>query len=581
MLHRAEMKQTDTDQRGMALPQDMHSDSVSTPPRTDNSTPGTGLMSLVDKLLSATLAPAAQDVLQSTIGEVVRVLGAEHAVVMLSGDDSSMRVGAGHRLDADDIMQPRPHIAHVLCTQAIEKGTPIHITDARHNEQCAGEPSVSEYNIQSLLCVPIVGQRQPIGAIYVDRTAKLTAFVEADLQVFSLCAGMIALALESGRRHDVGLRLKQYFDSVIRHMSIGVIVLDARGRILTINAAALEIFDLDKGKIRTAEDEGEATNFLDTLPDDEQQRWQSLINFVLSTENDVCEPRFYLRSRYLEKTLSLRMSPVPNLPDSGDGIVMAVEDVTDKVTAEQYIILSEKLVARGEMAASVGHQLNNHLSIIANNAELMSLNVGKQKYDKVQFNCRSIVDNVFKIKQFVESLTDLSRPEPEYISYDIRHLIDDLLFSLRMHPRYKVVSFTIDLSDQIPFLEMDVGQIQQVLMNLLDNASDAIEERAAAVGTDSAAFKRAITITATFDKKSDTAAISVTDNGAGMSGDTLGRVFTLHFTTKRGGHGLGLYNCRLIAQQHGGELRVTSAQGQGSTFTLTLPRLQRKARKTI
>jgi signal transduction histidine kinase len=579
MVHRAHMKQTDTNSRGVLLPQGVHIDPADASSRSGDTTPA-AVLSLMGKLSDASSSPRDQSVTQIALAEIVRLLGAEHGLIVLADSDSMLQVNAGYRLDGGDIEQPRPHVALAICSQAIDSGKPVHITEARQDERCAGESSVNEYNLQSILCAPILVRQEAVGAIYIDRTAAKPVFLDSELQMLSLCAGLIAFAVDNARREDWSLHLKRYFDSVIGRMPVGVAVLGARGQILTINSAALEIFDLDREKIRTADDDGELTRFLDTLPDDEQRRWQTLINSVLSTGNEISEPRFYLRSRYLEKTLSLKMVSTPNLPGCGDGIIIVVEDVTEKVTAEQYIILSEKLVARGEMAASVGHALNNYLSVIANNAELMSLNVGKQKYDKVQFNCRSIVDNVFKIKQFVESLADHSKPEPEYISYDIRHLIDDLLFSLRMRPRFKVVHFTIDLSDRIPYLEIDVGQIQQVLMNLLDNASDAIEERAAGDTTDAAAFKRSITITASYDKKTDLASMSVTDNGIGMSADTMGRVFTLHFTTKRGGHGLGLYNCRLIAQQHGGELRVTSSLGEGSTFTLTLPRLQRKARKT-
>jgi signal transduction histidine kinase len=253
---------------------------------------------------------------------------------------------------------------------------------------------------------------------------------------------------------------------------------------------------------------------------------------------------------------------------------MAIEDITEKVTMEQYVILSEKLVARGAMAASVAHELNNYLSIIANNAELMSVNIEREKYDKVRFNAKSITDNIFKIKKFVDNLMDFSKPEPEYISYDIKHLIDDLLFSLQIQPRFKLVHFTIDLADDIPSVEMDVGQVQQVLLNLLNNASDAIEDRATNEDSDPSTFKREISIHASFDRQTDKLSVGIKDNGVGMSQDTLSKIFNLHFTTKKGGHGLGLYNCKAIVEQHGGVLTVSSEAGNGTTFTMILPRIQ-------
>jgi signal transduction histidine kinase len=193
----------------------------------------------------------------------------------------------------------------------------------------------------------------------------------------------------------------------------------------------------------------------------------------------------------------------------------------------------------------------------------------------VKFNSKSIVDNVFKMKRFVDSLMDFARPDTEYISYDIRHLIDDLLFSLRIQARFKLINFTIELPELLPNIEIDVGQIQQVLMNLLNNSADALEERAVAMEAEGKEFERRISIGARFDDKREVLILEVGDNGAGMSEQTLSKIFNLHFSTKKGGHGLGLHNCKKIVEQHGGELTPTSKEGEGTTFTLVLPRLHK------
>jgi signal transduction histidine kinase len=404
-------------------------------------------------------------------------------------------------------------------------------------------------------------------------------FLRSDLYLFELYAQMVSNALHNANVYDQIVRLQEYSDSVVANSPVGIVVINARGRILTINSVALEIFDLDKDKIHDLRDPHNQTMLLDTLSESEQPRWQSMINLVLSTGEELSESRFYHHTPYLEKVLSLKISPQTNLPDGGDGLIMAMEDITEKVTMEQYVILSEKLVARGEMAASVAHELNNYLSIIANNAELMGVNIDRQKYEKVRFNAKSITDNVFKIKRFAENLMDFSKPEPEYITYDIKHLIDDLLFSLQIQPRFKLVHFTIDMPDNCPPVEMDVGQIQQVLLNLLNNASDAIEERATSQGGNPADFKREIEICTSHSSSDRTLTVSISDNGVGMSQETLDRIFNLHFTTKKGGHGLGLYNCQAIIEQHGGTLKAKSEPGRGTTFTLTLPETQSRSHR--
>jgi len=169
---------------------------------------------------------------------------------------------------------------------------------------------------------------------------------------------------------------------------------------------------------------------------------------------------------------------------------------------------------------------------------------------------------------------DFSRPETVYINYDLKTVIDDVLFSLRIQPRFKLIHFTNNIAEDLPNVEMDVGQIQQVLMNLFINAGDAIGEQAIRMQNSQEEYKGEISITAFFDPDTEVAAIEISDNGSGMSGDTLQKIFALHFTTKKGGHGLGLHNCQKIIENHGGEIIARSQEDKGTTFSITLPRVR-------
>ncbi|MEW5797123.1 MAG: ATP-binding protein [Candidatus Zixiibacteriota bacterium] len=542
---------------------------------TEINTRQSDLRALLEVSMAVNSSLVLDDVLQLVMMKAIELMQAERGLIMLLDDTGDLQVRAVYNLCREDMVQEEFKISTSIARQVARSGRSIYTSDAQNDDRYAQQQSVIELHLRSIMCVPIKIKDRTLGVIYLDNSSEARMFLKSDLYLFELYAQMVANALHNAHVYDHVLRLEQYNDSVVSNSPVGIVVIDARGRILTINPAALEIFDLDKDKIKDFRTGTEPTRFLDTLPESQMQRWQTMINMVLTTGHEVSEPRFYHHTRYLEKVLSLKISPLDNLPDGRDGLIMAIEDITEKVTMEQYVILSEKLVARGEMAASVAHELNNYLSIIANNAELMSVNIDREKFDKVKFNAKSITDNIFKIKKFVDNLMDFSKPEPEYISYDIKHLIDDLLFSLQIQPRFKLVHFTIDLADDIPPVEMDVGQIQQVLLNLLNNASDAIEDRVIAEDADPAESKREIEIKAWFDRGKDSLATSVRDNGTGMSAGTQAKIFNLHFTTKKGGHGLGLYNCKAIIEQHGGELTVSSEPGRSTTFTLILPRMQK------
>ncbi len=465
-------------------------------------------------------------------------------------------------------------ISSSIASQVVSEGKSIYTSDALSDERYSSKQSVVELHLRSIMCVPLKVKEKTVGVIYLDNSSHSKMFLKSDLYVFEFYAQMVSTALHNAKIYNNLLGMERYNDSVIKKSPVGIIVIDSRFRIATINAAALEIFELNKNDVTVMRDSKEPTNFIDILPKKEQPRWKYMIDTTLSTQEDFSNDRFFHNTGYVEKVLSMKVSPISDLTNGNNGLIMTIEDITDKVLLEKYVILSEKLVAKGEMAASIAHELNNYLAIASNNAELLSLNVERQKYDKIKFNCKSIVDNIFKIKRFVDNLMDFSKPQTEFISYDIKHLIEDLLFSLRIQPRFKRVHFTIDLGHNIDNLEMDVGLVQQVFMNILNNAADAIEEKAIKYQAEDKEFKREISIAASSDKQKGNVTIEIADNGIGMTDETLNKIFTKHFTTKKSGHGLGLANCRKIIEQHNGELIAHSEYGEGTSFKIILPRLQ-------
>lgn len=529
----------------------------------------TDLRALLEISLAITSSLVIDDVLQMVMHKAVELMQAERGLIMLLDENGELQVKSAYKLCKEEMMEEDFKISNSITTQVTQSGKAVFASDAQSDDRYADRKSVQELHLKSIMCVPLTIKGKALGVIYLDNSNQAKMFLKSDLYLFELYAQMVSNALHNANMYDSLMSLEQFNESVVDNSPVGIVVIDPEGNVIKINPVALEIFDVNRDSIG---DENNRRQFFDILQESQQLKWQAMITRVLTTGEEFSDPRYYHHTGYLEKVLSVKISPLPGLPNQASGLIMALEDVTSKVTMEQYVILSEKLVARGEMAASVAHELNNYLAIISNNAELLCLNLEKEKYDKVSFNSKSIVDNVMKIKRFVESLMDFSKPEIEYISYDIRRLVDDLLFSMRIQPRFKLIQFTTNLDEGIPQIEIDVGQIQQILMNLLNNAADAFEDKRETEG-----FEPIIGLTALWNKTLKQVEISVSDNGIGMNEEILGNIFGLHFSTKKGGHGLGLYNCKQIAEQHGGKLTATAIEGKGSTFTLILPDTKKQA----
>lgn len=514
------------------------------------------------------------DVLQIVMRKAIELMQAERGLIMLLDENGTLQIRTAYNLCQEEMMEEEFRISNSVTSQVAATGKSVYTSDALSDERYAQQASVVELHLRSIMCVPIKDKDEIIGVIYVDNSNEARMFLKSDLYLFELYAQAVSGAFRNAEHYDSLLRLKKYNESVISKSPIGMVVIAERGRVVTINSSALEILEVNVDTVRMLGDGEPPTMFLDLVPSDQQGSWQSMINTALVTAEGFSDPRYFHNTGYVEKVLSIKISSISALPQGDNGLIITIEDITEKVVMEKYVILSEKLAAKGEMAASIAHELNNYLAIASTNAELMGMNLDREKYDKARFNAKSIVENVFKIKRFVDNLMDFSKPEPEYISYDVKHLIEDLLFTMRVQPRFKRMHFTIDLGHNIPNLEMDVGQIQQVLMNLLNNAADAIEERAVKKQDGGKDFRREISIVADYNDRTERISIEISDNGTGMSEQTIAKIFTPHFTTKKGGHGLGLSNCKRIIESHKGELTVKSSAAGGTTFAVILPRLR-------
>ena len=517
------------------------------------------------------------EILHIVMYKAIELMQAERGLVMLLDEHKELQVKAAYNLETGKMTPEELKISSSIAKQVVNTAKAVYTSDALSDERYANKESVVELHLRSIMCVPLKVKDVLIGVIYLDNSSQSKMFLKSDLYLFELYAQMVSNTIDNAKIYKSLYLLERYNDSVIKKSPVGIIVIDPKCQIATINAVSLEIFDINRDDIKILKDSKVPTNFIDILPEKEKARWRYMINSTLATKEEYSNDRYFHNTGYVEKVLSIKISPLDQLTNGSDGLIMTVEDITDKVLMEKYVILSEKLVAKGEMAASIAHELNNYLAIASNNAELLNINIERGKYDKVQFNSKSIIENIFKIKRFVDSMMDFSKPQTEFINYDVKHLIEDLLFSLRIQPRFKQIHFTIDLSQELPNVEIDVGLIQQVFMNLLNNAADAIEERVVNAGDDAENVVKEISILANYENKMNAIKISISDSGIGMTNEVLEKLFTKHFTTKKSGHGLGLANCKNIIEQHNGKLDVESVSGKGTTFHITLPRTIKKS----
>lgn len=222
---------------------------------------------------------------------------------------------------------------------------------------------------------------------------------------------------------------------------------------------------------------------------------------------------------------------------------------------------TEKLSALGRMAAGIAHEINNPLAGIL----LFSTNMRKKVPEEGPFKegLEVIIHEATRCKGIIHNLLDFSRDkEPQKVLASIKYLVEKALGILENEFRLRHISVEKDLSNEMPDTLVDVNLMQQVFVNILINAVEAIRENGV------------ITIKGRMSSDQKSEKIEIADTGCGIPPDQMTKIFEPFFSTKTNGSGLGLAVSYGIVRKHHGNIQVSSQPGGGTRFTIELPVVQ-------
>ncbi len=230
--------------------------------------------------------------------------------------------------------------------------------------------------------------------------------------------------------------------------------------------------------------------------------------------------------------------------------------------AKDELISSERLAAKGEMAAEIAHELNNSLAAISARAQFFLMGVGTMTPERTQEGAKIIFEQASAMTVLTKGLLDFSHKEVRKQPTRLNDVIRKTVEFITPQNKYERVEFSLDLSEDVPEMNLDPGQVQQVFMNLFSNSADALRGVKAAMPR--------IVIRSRL-KPAGQVELTVEDNGPGLPAEAMQRLFEPSFTTKPEGHGFGLSTCYRIIQNHGGKISAQNVPGSGARFTITLP----------
>ena len=246
------------------------------------------------------------------------------------------------------------------------------------------------------------------------------------------------------------------------------------------------------------------------------------------------------------------------------GTLIIIDDITDRVRLEDQLIQNEKLTSIGLLAAGVAHEVNTPLAVISSYSQMLRKEISPE--DSRNKLLEKITKQTFRASEIVNSLLNFSRTNAtEFAGVDVHQLITDTIALLHHQLKSGRIRVEQELRAECPITFGNAGRLQQVFLNLIVNARDAMPEGG-----------ELRVLTDTMNSKIE---ILVQDTGTGISPENIKKIYDPFFTTKAPGKGtgLGLSVSYGIVQEHGGTISVESKQGVGTTFRLELPLV----RKTV
>jgi PAS domain S-box-containing protein len=442
--------------------------------------------------------------------------------------------------------------------------------DASGDKQFSGDDYVGQRHARSILCLPLLKETQLVGALYLENNLAVQVFTPDRIVVLKLLASEAAISLENIRLHDDlqdrEAKIRRLVDSNI----IGVFIFGCDGRIIDANECYLRTLGYSREDLVSGRMNWQKLTPAEWRAADDRRTLQ-----LIAT--GTCQPyeKEYFHKSGRRVPVLIGAAVFEERSDEGVGFVL---DLTDRKRAEAAVRESEqryrevqmevahanRIATMGQLSASIAHEINQPIMATITNADaaLRWLHAQPPNLEKVEQSLGLILKSGVRAGDVINRVRALvKKSPPRKDRLDINEVIGEVVELTRGEAVKNGVSVQMQLADALPVVQGDRVQLQQVVLNLLINAIEAMSEMIKG--------PRELLISTTVTDPG--VLVAVRDTGPGLTPGSVERLFEAFYTTKSGGLGMGLSICCSIIEAHRGRLWATANVSRGAIFQFTLP----------
>jgi PAS domain S-box-containing protein len=524
-------------------------------------------------VLKISQAVSGEIVLDKLIDTLLRMAiehaGAERGLLILPQGDE-LRIQAEATTGGDAILVQlggQPVTAAVLPESVLHyvqrTRESIILDDAAAEPPFAADPYIRDRQARSILCLPLITQAGFVGVLYLENNLAPRVFAPSRITVLKLLASQAAISLENSRLYSDLQEREAKIRRLVDANIIGIFIWELDGRFLDANDTFLRMVgcareDLVSGRVR----------WTDLTPPEWRDRTAQAVAEMKMTGTAQPWEKEYFRRDGSRVPVLMGSAAFDEKRDQGVAFVL---DLSERMRAEEAMLKMQtelahanRLATMGQLAASITHEMKQPIAAAVTNADaaLRWLDRRPPRLEEVRRSLEDIVAAGHRAGDVVGGIRALiMKTPPRKERLDLNAGVREVLELTRGEVVKNGVSVVTELANDLPQIEGDRVPLQQVILNLIMNAIEAMS------GVDEGTRELLIS---TRKAEPNGVLVGVRDSGPGLAPATLERVFDAFYTTKSGGLGMGLSICRSIIEAHGGRLWASANVPRGATFEFTV-----------